>query len=219
MASPYRKVSLVFARVIFAAAISTLLACAGAPVVEEEKTSDPATHLMVLPKPMWLAPEIVAEPLMPVVRSAMDQTLGEAGTLEAEQSGIVAVQADLTLQMALTLGRCRILEAEPDWESEATTAEACRTENLQTFEARAQQVLRIPAGTYEIEVSNPGVERNLGFWLRPSDEPEVTLATGGGIGPGESDIFEVQLTPGEYLYSCPVSPTPDYLLIVEAAHP
>jgi len=38
--------------------------------------------------------------------------------------------------------------------------------------------------------------------------------SGGGLTTGTTKDYEVELEPGEYLYSCPLNPTPDYKLIV-----
>ena len=42
-----------------------------------------------------------------------------------------------------------------------------------------------------------------------------TSVSGGGLGLGETQDYEVELEPGEYLYSCPLNPTPDYRLVVK----
>ena len=42
-----------------------------------------------------------------------------------------------------------------------------------------------------------------------------TSVSGGGLGTGQTKDYEVELEPGEYLYSCPLNPTPDYRLVVK----
>jgi len=41
-----------------------------------------------------------------------------------------------------------------------------------------------------------------------------TSVSGGGLKTGATQDYEVELEPGEYLYSCPLNPTPNYKLIV-----
>jgi hypothetical protein len=45
----------------------------------------------------------------------------------------------------------------------------------------------------------------------------VTLpsVSGGGLKMGKTQDYAIDLKPGEYLYSCPLNPTPNYPLIVE----
>ena len=38
--------------------------------------------------------------------------------------------------------------------------------------------------------------------------------SGGGLGTGQTRDYEIDLKPGEYVYSCPLNPTPDYKLVV-----
>lgn len=152
-----------------------------------------------------------------VIRLATDQMLAQNEATMIRP--VLTLQSNQIHRFELTLSNCHFEEAEPSWNSNATTAEECQHENLTTFSTREQQVLMIPAGQYEILIKNPYIDRELGFWLRSMNHPENTLATGGGIGLNEEEIFDVQLLPGSYLYSCPVSPTPDYLLVVQEANP
>ncbi len=39
--------------------------------------------------------------------------------------------------------------------------------------------------------------------------------SGGGLMTGETQNYEIDLTPGEYVYSCPLNTTPDYKLVVK----
>ena len=62
----------------------------------------------------------------------------------------------------------------------------------------------------------------LGFWLRSKDydwrnplhKLTKTNISGGGLSTGKTNEYEVTLKPGEYVYSCPLNPTPDYRLVV-----
>jgi hypothetical protein len=44
----------------------------------------------------------------------------------------------------------------------------------------------------------------------------VTLpsVSGGGLLAGKTQDYVIDLQPGEYVYSCPLNPTPDYRLVV-----
>ena len=44
--------------------------------------------------------------------------------------------------------------------------------------------------------------------------PEIDDDAGGGLTLGETKDYEVTLEPGEYEYSCPLNPTPDYRIVV-----
>ena len=39
--------------------------------------------------------------------------------------------------------------------------------------------------------------------------------SGGGLATGTTKDYRVTLKPGEYVYSCPLNPTPDYKLVVK----
>jgi len=62
----------------------------------------------------------------------------------------------------------------------------------------------------------------LGFWVRNEDydwknplhKLTKTSVSGGGLTKGTTLDYEVELEPGEYVYSCPLNTTPDYRLIV-----
>lgn len=110
---------------------------------------------------------------------------------------------------------CRFVEAEPDASFESSSAAQCKEINNETLAQRKQHALKLPAGKLTFVVSSEGVPYELGFWIRPYDEPERALVQGGGITPDSPKTYEVTLAPGKYLYSCPLNPTPDYVLIVE----
>jgi len=54
------------------------------------------------------------------------------------------------------------------------------------------------------------------IWVRGKGLKRVTLpsVSGGGLHTGVTQDYVIDLEPGEYLYSCPLNPTPDYRLIV-----
>lgn len=81
--------------------------------------------------------------------------------------------------------------------------------------------LTLSAGTYVFEISNSGVDHEVGFVIAPkgkTDQPnhikEAYVAK--TIKDGEtSSSKEVTLTKGEYVYFCPLNPTPQYTITVE----
>ena len=65
-------------------------------------------------------------------------------------------------------------------------------------------------------MTNKNVPYGLGFWLRGEGFGRVTLpsVSGGGLNPGVTKDYVIDLKAGDYLYSCPLNPTPDYKLVV-----
>lgn len=80
--------------------------------------------------------------------------------------------------------------------------------------------LNLPPGKYIFEVTNKNVDKGLGFWLTPADSPKVQVDNSGLsklVGKGEvARTGLVELTAGEYQYSCPLNPTPHYRIKVLA---
>lgn len=127
----------------------------------------------------------------------------------------------------LTQTGCQFLESENgiDHGFAPKRAEDCNRINAETGEGRLEQaeVLELAPGTYTFRVANADVPYELGFWLREADyQPgnplhklTKTSVSGGGLTQGKSNDYVVELAPGEYLYSCPLNPTPDYRLVVK----
>ncbi len=91
----------------------------------------------------------------------------------------------------------------------------------QTNGAFTIEELTIGEGTYVFEIENNGVKHDVGFVLAPKGKttPEnhiknayVQKAVANGT---TSQSKEVTLTKGEYVYFCPLNPTPEYKLIVK----
>ncbi len=126
----------------------------------------------------------------------------------------------------LTQTGCQFLESENgvDRGFAPASADDCKRINAETGSARVAEakVLELAAGSYTFKVSNADVPYELGFWLRDADyEPgnplhkvTKTSVAGGGLLQGVSKDYAVELAPGEYLYSCPLNPTPDYKIVV-----
>lgn len=101
-------------------------------------------------------------------------------------------------------------------------AQKAETIKLEQTEGKfTTETLKLKAGVYVFEVTNNGVEKELGFVIAPKGMteqkdhiPEAYLQK--TIQNGETaKSKEVSLKKGEYQYFCPLNPTPLYTLIVE----
>jgi len=124
--------------------------------------------------------------------------------------------------VVLTQLPCQFVESEggTDRGYKSTKQEDCERINAQSGAARVKSAkpLELKPGRYVFRVSNKSVPYELGFWLRGAGiKGRVTLprVSGGGLTQGTSKDYEIALTPGEYVYSCPLNTTPDYRLIVK----
>lgn len=138
------------------------------------------------------------------------------GTADAQTAG--NNQATI---ITLTQTGCQFIEAEGGTDHGYKTAKKadCTGINAKTGKERLQKAgsLTLKPGKYIFRVTNRNVPYELGFWLRGVGlarfvQPNVS---GGGLTQGVTRDYAVELTPGEYLYSCPLNPTPDYPLIVK----
>ncbi len=125
----------------------------------------------------------------------------------------------------LTQTGCQFLESETaDHKFKTMKAADCVALNAKTGADRLAKapVLKLAPGRYVFRVSNRDVPYELGFWLRskgydwknPLHKVTKTSVSGGGLVKGATKDYEVTLKPGEYEYSCPLNPTPDYRIIV-----
>ena len=84
------------------------------------------------------------------------------------------------------------------------------------------KTLELKPGKHIFRVTNKNVPYELGFWLRDKDynpnnplhHVTKTSVSGGGLTTGKTQDYEVELKPGEYVYSCPLNPTPNYRVVV-----
>ena len=141
----------------------------------------------------------------------MAMCMGMAGQAMAMEPAVVA----------LTQTGCQFLEPEhgEDHGFETQSAADCKRFNANTATQRLAdaKVLELKAGDYVFRVANKNVPYELGFWLRGMGLKRLALpsVSGGGIHTGGSRDYAISLKPGEYLYSCPLNPTPDYKLVVK----
>ena len=82
----------------------------------------------------------------------------------------------------------------------------------------SSKVIRLKPGKYVFRVTNKNVPYPLGFWLRGDglvNRATLPSVSGGGLTTGTSKDYVIELKAGDYVYSCPLNPTPDYKLVVE----
>lgn len=122
----------------------------------------------------------------------------------------------------LTQLPCQFLESEGGINRGYTSRSIkdCEAINEKTSQQRLAEAkpLVLKPGKYVFHVANKNVPYELGFWLRGATlTSRVTLpsVSGGGITPGGARDYEIDLKPGEYVYSCPLNNTPDYKLVVK----
>jgi len=134
--------------------------------------------------------------------------------------GLAPMPAIATETITLTQTVCQFIEAEGgNQHYQAHDYDACEVLNKQTGEQRLKdaQPLVLKAGNYVFHIKNQDVPYVLGFWLRGAGFGRLTLpsTSGGGIQTGGFKDYNISLKEGEYVYSCPLNPTPDYKIIVK----
>jgi hypothetical protein len=120
----------------------------------------------------------------------------------------------------LTQTGCQFLEPEDkDHQFKTQQASDCEQINDETAKARiaSSTPLTLKPGKHVFRITNKNVPYALGFWLRGKGIKRAILpsVSGGGLETGNTLDYEITLKPGEYLYSCPLNPTPNYALIVK----
>ncbi|MDX8388357.1 MAG: hypothetical protein R8M46_07485 [Ghiorsea sp.] len=114
---------------------------------------------------------------------------------------------------------CQFIEPEHgNHHYKANNYAACEAVNEQTSNKRLKksEVLHLKPGKHLFRVHNLDVPYVLGFWLRGEGLGRLTLpsTSGGGIKKGQYKDYTITLKEGNYLYSCPLNPTPSYQLKV-----
>jgi len=115
---------------------------------------------------------------------------------------------------------CQFLEAEgTDHKFTTHSSHDCEVINARSGGKRlaTAKPMMLSPGEYIFRVKNRDVPYELGFWLRGTGLSRLSLpsVSGGGIKTGGVQDYAVTLKKGEYRYSCPLNPTPDYTLIVQ----
>ena len=145
-------------------------------------------------------------------RAASEMTLPVIEERSAEEIGAVRDEGE-HLELHLTAAPCRFIEAEAI-DPEFPQTQDCRTFNASSFPRRGQRALVVSPGVYEVVVHNEAFDRPIGLWMRRNGDVDEAIISAGGIERGSQRRWVVTLEEGTYLYSCPLSPTPDYLLLV-----
>jgi hypothetical protein len=122
----------------------------------------------------------------------------------------------------MTQTGCQFLEAEQgiDHGYATSSIKDCQEINDSSAEQRLKNsaTLTLKPGKYIFRVKNRDVPYPLGFWLRGDgviNRARLPSVSGGGLVTGKSRDYQIDLKPGEYVYSCPLNPTPDYKIVVE----
>lgn len=134
---------------------------------------------------------------------------------------------DDAMVVVLTQTGCQFVESEKgtDHNFMPKSADDCNAINAKTGAERLAKAgpLTLKPGKYVFRVTNKNVPYALGFWLRSKDyswqnplhKLTKTSVSGGGLTLGKTRDYEVTLKAGEeYVYSCPLNPTPDYRIVV-----
>ena len=123
--------------------------------------------------------------------------------------------------IVLTQVACQFLESENDVHRGFTTRQKsdCDSINERTGTERLAEarVLELTPGSYVFRVTNKDVPYDLGFWVRGDglvNRARLPSVSGGGLSTGATRDYEINLKAGDYVYSCPLNPTPDYKIIV-----
>ena len=145
------------------------------------------------------------------------KTAAAIGAL-AISSAILAAEPRV---IELTQVGCQFIESENGVDHGFKTSQAsdCEAINARTGEERLAnaKTMRLKPGKYVFRVTNKNVPYPLGFWVRGDgvlNRARLPSVSGGGLTMGKSRDYEIDLKSGEYVYSCPLNPTPDYKLIV-----
>ncbi len=121
--------------------------------------------------------------------------------------------------ITLTQTGCQFTEPEGKDHGFKTMGSAdCKAINSQSGKKRlaASKTITLKPGKYIFRVKNRDVPYQLGFYLRGAGVGRLTLpkVSGGGLVIGKSRDYHITLKEGDYYYSCPLNPTPDYSLNV-----
>lgn len=114
---------------------------------------------------------------------------------------------------------CQFLEVEAkNYQYQPKNADDCQKINSDTLASRESgfKPLKLKSGKYIFRVTNSNVPYPLGFYLRGKGIKQLSLPkiSGGGLTKGVTKDYVVNLTSGDYVFSCPLNPTPDYPIVV-----
>ncbi|MEL6438311.1 MAG: hypothetical protein AAFQ80_03490 [Cyanobacteria bacterium J06621_8] len=141
---------------------------------------------------------------------------GNQATNETSPQSTAAAEPTI---IELTQVGCQFLESESqDFEYQPKSKADCEKINSETLADRESgfKPLNLEPGKYIFRVTNDNVPYELGFFLRGEGIKQVSLpkVSGGGLTEGATQDYEIELVAGNYVFSCPLNPTPDYPLVV-----
>lgn len=123
----------------------------------------------------------------------------------------------------LTQTGCQFIESENgvDHGYKTSSKADCEAINKGSLDDRLAQskTLELKPGKYVFRVTNRDVPYALGFWVRGDGivgRATLPSVSGGGLATGVTKDYVIELKEGEYLYSCPLNPTPDYKIVVKS---
>ncbi len=131
-----------------------------------------------------------------------------------------AANAEEPQVIELTQTACQFVEVETGDHGYTSTSKAdCEAINSKHGDDRLakSQTLNLKPGKYIFRVTNKNVPYGLGFYVRGDglvNRATLPSVSGGGLQLGVTKDYEITLTEGEYVFSCPLNPTPDYKIKV-----
>lgn len=139
-----------------------------------------------------------------------------ASLLPLASTGVNAAEPTV---ITLTQTGCQFTEPEGEDHGFKTMGSAdCKAINSKSGKKRlaGSKTITLKPGKYIFRVTNKNVPYQLGFYLRGAGVGRLTLpkVSGGGLVKGKSRDYHITLKAGDYYYSCPLNPTPDYALKV-----
>ncbi|MDJ0690821.1 MAG: hypothetical protein QNJ41_20220 [Xenococcaceae cyanobacterium MO_188.B32] len=154
-----------------------------------------------------------------ILRSSLWLALLVSCSLPNQTNTPSSVQSEAATVINLTQTGCQFLETEArDYQYQPKQSVDCKQINSQTLSTRKPKFkpLELKAGKHIFRVTNSDVPYELGFYLRGAGVKKINLpkVSGGGLIQGKTQDYEITLSPGKYVFSCPLNPTPDYPLIV-----
>lgn len=95
----------------------------------------------------------------------------------------------------------------------------CKAINKKTAKQRLEsaKTINLKSGEHIFRVTNKNVPYELGFYLRGAGivgRVKLPKVSGGGLHKGVIQDYKINLVKGDYIFSCPLNPTPDYKIVV-----
>ena len=153
------------------------------------------------------------------MRTTLTSITLASGVLFTVLTGAVQAAPEI---IELTQTSCQFVESENGVNHgyQSQRKSDCAAINERSGEARlaTAKTLELKPGKYVFRVTNMNVPYELGFWLRGDGvvaRATLPSVSGGGLKTGVSKEYVIELEEGEYVYSCPLNPTPDYKLVVK----